>query len=404
MALISVDEALSRLLSGIEPLGGETVPLASANGRVLAADLAATRTQPPFAASAMDGYAVRAADIAAVPATLKLIGEAPAGRAFTGAIKAGETVRIFTGAPLPEGSDTILIQENTERDGDLVTALESAPPGKFVRPAGLDFKAGETLLAAGTRLDYRRLALAAAMNHPVLQLRRRPKVAILATGDELVEPGEQPGPDQIIASNHAGIAALVEDCGGEPLQLGIASDRREHIAEKIAEARAAGADILVTLGGASVGDHDLVQEVLAASGMELGFWRIAMRPGKPLMAGRIEGMRVLGLPGNPVSSLVCGVLFLRPLIDALLGRPPRRRDAELLPLAADIGGNDQREDYLRARIQRDDDGTERVAAFERQDSSMLATLTRADALVVRPPHAAPLPAGTPVPVLRLPQG
>lgn len=404
MALISVDEALSRLLGGVEPVGAETVPLASANGRVLAADLAATRTQPPFAASAMDGYAVRAADIAAVPATLKLIGEAPAGRAFTGAIKAGETVRIFTGAPLPEGSDTILIQENTTRDGDLVTALESAPPGKFVRPAGLDFKAGETLLAAGTRLDYRRLALAAAMNHPVLQLRRRPKVAILATGDELVEPGEQPGPDQIIASNHAGIAALVEDCGGEPLQLGIASDRREHIAEKIAEARAAGADILVTLGGASVGDHDLVQEVLAASGMELGFWRIAMRPGKPLMAGRIEGMRVLGLPGNPVSSLVCGVLFLRPLIDALLGRPPRRRDAELLPLAADIGGNDQREDYLRARILRQDDGTERVAPFERQDSSMLATLTRADALVVRPPHAAPLPAGTPVPVLRLPQG
>ncbi|QGZ33327.1 gephyrin-like molybdotransferase Glp [Stappia indica] len=404
MALISVDEALSRLLGGIEPVGGETVPLASANGRVLAADLAATRTQPPFAASAMDGYAVRAADIAAVPATLKLIGEAPAGRAFTGAIKAGETVRIFTGAPLPEGSDTILIQENTERDGDLVTALESAPPGKFVRPAGLDFKAGETLLAAGTRLDYRRLALAAAMNHPVLELRRRPKVAILATGDELVEPGEQPGSDQIIASNHAGIAALVEDCGGEPLQLGIAADRREHIAEKIAGARAAGADILVTLGGASVGDHDLVQEVLAASGMELGFWRIAMRPGKPLMAGRIEGMRVLGLPGNPVSSLVCGVLFLRPLIDALLGRPPRRRDAELLPLAADIGGNDQREDYLRARILRQDDGTERVAPFERQDSSMLATLTRADALVVRPPHAAPLPAGTPVPVLRLPQG
>lgn len=404
MALISVDEALSRLLGGVEPVGSETVPLARANGRILAADLAATRTQPPFAASAMDGYAVRAADITKVPATLKLIGEAPAGRAFTDAIGAGETVRIFTGAPLPEGSDTILIQENATRDGERVTALESAPSGKFVRPAGLDFKAGEVLLTAGTRLDYRRLALAAAMNHPVLELRRRPKVAILATGDELVEPGEQPGPDQIIASNHAGIAALVEDCGGEPLQLGIAADRREHIAEKIAEARAAGADILVTLGGASVGDHDLVQDVLAASGMELGFWRIAMRPGKPLMAGRIEGMRVLGLPGNPVSSLVCGILFLRPLIDALLGRPPRRRDAELLPLTADIGGNDQREDYLRARIQRDDDGTERVAPFERQDSSMLATLTRADALVVRPPHAAPLPAGTPVPVLRLPQG
>lgn len=404
MALISVDEALSRLLADVKPLGAETVPLASANGRVLAADLAATRTQPPFPASAMDGYAVRAADIAAVPATLKLIGEAPAGRAFAGTIRAGETVRIFTGAPLPEGSDTVLIQENTTRDGDTVTALESAPLGRFVRPAGLDFTKGEVLLAAGTRLDYRRLALAAAMNHPALELRRRPKVAILATGDELVEPGEQPGPDQIIASNHAGIAALVEDCGGEALQLGIAADRREDIAGKIAGARAARADILVTLGGASVGDHDLVQEVLAAAGMDLGFWRIAMRPGKPLMAGRIEDMRVLGLPGNPVSSLVCGVLFLRPLIEALLGRPPHRRDADLLPLAADIGGNDQREDYLRARILRENDGTERVAPFERQDSSMLATLARADALVVRPPHAAPAPAGTPVPVLRLPQG
>ncbi|WP_417770438.1 gephyrin-like molybdotransferase Glp [Stappia sp.] len=403
MSLISVDEALARLLADVEPVGTEHVPLAAANGRVLADDLAATRTQPPFAASAMDGYAVRAEDIATLPAALRVIGEAPAGHGYAGTLGPGEALRIFTGAPVPQGADTILIQENATRDGDTIAVLETATRGRFVRPAGLDFAQGEVLLRAGERVGFRELALAAAMNHAVLPVRRRPKVAILATGDELVEPGTEPGPDQIIASNHAGVAALVADCGGEPLQLGIAPDNRQAIAAAIAAARAASSDILVTLGGASVGDHDLVQEVLGKAGMDLAFWRIAMRPGKPLMAGRIEGMRVLGLPGNPVSSLVCSILFLRPLIETLLGREITARDREHLPLAVDIGGNDRREDYLRATIRRADDGSESVAPSERQDSSMLATLARADALVVRPPHAGPLAAGARVPVIRLPR-
>ena len=403
MSLISVDEALARLLAGVEPVGAEPVPLAAANGRVLAADLAATRTQPPFAASAMDGYAVRAEDISALPASLRVIGEAPAGHGYAGTLQPGEALRIFTGAPVPQGADTILIQENATRDGDTIAVLETAPRGRFVRPAGLDFTQGEVLLRAGERVGFRELALAAAMNHAVLPVRRRPKVAILATGDELVEPGTEPGPDQIIASNHAGVAALVADCGGESLQLGIAPDNRQAIAAAIAAARTARADILVTLGGASVGDHDLVQEVLGDAGMDLAFWRIAMRPGKPLMAGRIGDMRVLGLPGNPVSSLVCSLLFLRPLIEALLGREVTARDRDHLPLAVDIGGNDRREDYLRATIRRADDGSETVLPSDRQDSSMLATLARADALVVRPPHAGPLAAGARVPVIRLPR-
>jgi molybdopterin molybdotransferase len=403
MSLISVDEALARLLAGVEPVGAERVPIDAANGRILAADLAATRTQPPFPASAMDGYAVRAEDIATLPATLRVIGEAPAGHGYAGTVQPGEALRIFTGAPVPQGADTILIQENATRDGDTIAVLESAARGRFVRPAGLDFAQGEVLLRAGERIGFRELALAAAMNHAVLPVRRRPKVAILATGDELVEPGTEPGPDQIIASNHAGVAALVADCGGEPLQLGIAPDNRQAIAAAIAAAREARADILVTLGGASVGDHDLVQEVLGDAGMDLAFWRIAMRPGKPLMAGRIGDMRVLGLPGNPVSSLVCSLLFLRPLIEALLGREITARDRDHLPLATDIGGNDRREDYLRATIRRADDGSETIVPSERQDSSMLATLARADALVVRPPHAGPLAAGARVPVIRLPR-
>jgi molybdopterin molybdotransferase len=402
MSLISVEEALARLVGGVEPLAVETVALSEANGRVLAADLAARRTQPPFAASAMDGYAVRAADIAATPATLRLIGEAPAGHAFAGRVGPGETVRIFTGAPLPEGSDTILIQENATRDGDMVTALESEPEGRYVRAAGLDFAEGDVLLCAGTRLGFRDLALAAAMNHAHLAVRRRPRVAILATGDELVEPGGNPADDQIIASNDTGLAAFVEDCGGEAIRLGIARDTQHALAERIQAARSARADILVTLGGASVGDHDLVQDALGLAGMELAFWRIAMRPGKPLMAGAIGDMRVLGLPGNPVSSLVCALLFLRPLIDALSGLPEAgKRGAEMLPLAAAVGENDRREDYLRASLVIGEDGIERVLPFPRQDSSMLATFALAEALVVRPPHGAALAAETRVPVLRL---
>jgi len=403
--LISVEEALTRLLSGAVPLRSEDIALSRANGRVLARDLAAHRDQPPFPASAMDGYAVRAEDIAAPPAHLTVIGEAPAGHAFNGRVGPGEAVRIFTGAPVPEGADTILIQENATREGERVTVLEAAAPGRFIRAAGLDFAQGEVLLAQGRRLGFRELALAAAMNHGSVSVHRKPKVAVLATGDELVAPGGDPAADQIIASNDTGLAAFVEDCGGEAIMLGIARDTHEALAERIRAAQAAGADILVTLGGASVGDHDLVQDALGNAGMDLSFWRIAMRPGKPLMAGRIDNMRVLGLPGNPVSSLVCALLFLKPLILALSGHPdaarPRR---EMLPLASPVPANDRREDYLRASLVFGDDGVERVQPFERQDSSMLATFARADALVVRPPHAKALEPGAPVPVLRLHRG
>jgi molybdopterin molybdotransferase len=403
MTLISVDEALARLLDGVTPLEAETVPLDAANGRTLAADIRASRTQPPFSASAMDGYAVRAADIASVPARLRVIGEAPAGHGFAGAVGPGEAVRIFTGAPLPRGTDTILIQENAEADPDtsLITVLETAEQGRYVRPAGLDFREGDRLLKAGQRLGFAELALAAAMNRAALPVYRRPRVAILATGDELVAPGGNPGPDQIIASNHIGVGAIVVDNGGQALQLGIAEDRADALAQKIAAAREAKADVLVTLGGASVGDHDLVQNALGEAGMDLAFWRIAMRPGKPLMAGRIGDMKVLGLPGNPVSSLVCSLLFLTPLLAALSGRPRIERLSEQLPLAADVGENDRREDYLRARLEIGKDGIERVRPFERQDSSMLATLARADVLVVRQPHGPALAAGTPVPVIRI---
>nr|WP_242390395.1 gephyrin-like molybdotransferase Glp [Polymorphum gilvum] len=398
--MMPVAEARARLLDGVAPLGTEQVPLAQANGRVLAEDLAATRTQPPFPASAMDGYAVRLSDLETLPATLEVVGEAPAGHGFAGALAPGQAVRIFTGAPVPEGADAILIQEDARRDGDTVTALERPAPGQFIRPAGLDFRKDEALIHAGARLDYRTLALAAAMNHARLPVRRRPLVAIVATGDELVPPGAEPGPDQIIASNHAGVAALVEDCGGTPLDLGIAPDDQTAIAAKVREALQAGADILVTLGGASVGDHDLVQEVLGGEGMDLAFWKIAMRPGKPLMAGRLGSMKVLGLPGNPVSSLVCALLFLRPLIAAMLGRSPDLFE-ETAVLGGPVAENDRRQDYLRATLSRHDDGTLVVHPFDRQDSSMLALLAKSGALIVRAPFAPPLHAGTPVPILRL---
>lgn len=401
MSLMPVAEALARLLEGVEPRPTEWVPLAEANGRILSENLASTRTQPPFAASAMDGYAVRHSDLSAIPARLTVIGEAPAGHGFSGSIGAGETVRIFTGAPVPEGADTILIQEDTNRDGNIVIALDCPAFGAFVRPAGLDFKAGEILLKAESKLGYRDLALAAAMNHARLPVHEKPVVAILATGDELVQPGAKPGPDQIIASNHLGIAALVEDCGGVPLDLGISPDDPVAMAGHVRQAIESQADILVTLGGASVGDHDLVQDVLGAEGMDLAFWRIAMRPGKPLMAGHLGGTKVLGLPGNPVSSLVCGLLFLKPLLAAMLGRQQAATLESQAVLGADIDENDRRQDYVRAELAQDKDGKLIATPFGKQDSSMLALLARSGALIVRPPHAPALKAGTSVPIIRL---
>jgi molybdopterin molybdotransferase len=396
VSLLPVDEAVARLLSGVAPLGAESVPLAEGLGRVLSGDVAARLTQPPFAASAMDGYAIRAAD-AVAGARLRVVGVSRAGERFAGALRPGEAVRIFTGAPVPSGADAILIQENAARDGDEIAVTEPAAAGRHVRAAGLDFRAGEVLLAENRVLDARALGLAAAMGHGSLSVRRKPRVAVLANGDELVPPGTEPGPDQIVSSNGVGLAAFVRECGGEPIDLGIAPDNRDAIGA-FAD-RASGADILVVAGGASVGEHDLVQSALADRGMQLDFWRIAMRPGKPLMVGRLGAMRVLGLPGNPVSALVCSHVFLKPLVRAMLGLPTAP-DMVAAKLGAAMGENDNRQDYVRARLKIVDG--ERIATpFGVQDSSMLATLAAADALIVRPVRAAAVAAGESVPILLL---
>ncbi|WP_434051748.1 MAG: molybdopterin molybdotransferase MoeA [Roseibium sp.] len=401
MSLMPVAEALQKLLSDVDTIDTEHVPLEQANGRVLSQHLVSKRTQPPFAASAMDGYAVRYQDISAGGAVLEVIGEASAGHGYSERVESRQTVRIFTGAPLPDGADTILIQENAEREDSKITVLEVPLQGAFVRPSGLDFQEDQVLLEPPLKLTYRHLALAAAMNHPELPVVRRPKVAILATGDELVRPGADPGPDQIIASNHAGIAGLVEDCGGFPLDLGISPDDPVELAHHVRRAITEKADILVTLGGASVGDHDLVQDVLGQEGMDLAFWRIAMRPGKPLMAGRLGTTRVLGLPGNPVSSLVCGLLFLKPLIHRMLGSASGATAPKHAILGEDIPENDRRQDYVRSTLHEDTDGRLVATPFSKQDSSMLALLARSGALIVRPPHAPALKAGSMVDVLVL---
>lgn len=400
MSLMPVEEALRALLDGVLPKECEWVPLEEANGRKLAQDLVSKRTQPPFAASAMDGYAVRHTDASKSDACLTVIGEAPAGHAFQGIVGSREAVRIFTGAPVPEGADTILIQENAERTENQIRVLEVPEKGRFVRAAGLDFSLGETLIKAGKTLNYRDLALAAAMNHATLPVVRRPVVAVLATGDELVRPGGEPGPDQIIASNHAGIAGLVEDCGGIPMDLGISPDDTKAMASYVARAIDAKVDVLITLGGASVGDHDLVQDVLGQQGMDLAFWRIAMRPGKPLMAGRLGDIKVLGLPGNPVSSLVCGLLFLKPLLAAMLGECSLSSETTAA-LGADLGENDRRQDYIRAKLEIGDDDQLIATPFTRQDSSMLALLAHSGALIIRPPHAPAVKAGAQVKILKL---
>jgi molybdopterin molybdotransferase len=400
VALLPVDEALERLLAGVSRLPAETVPIAEAAWRVLAEDLFAKRTQPPFTASAMDGYAVRAADIAALPAVLEMIGEIPAGSVFDGTVGPSQAARIFTGAPLPDGADTVLLQEDVRPAGEArIEAMESTARGRHIRAAGLDFRDGDLLLRPGRVLDPAALSLAAAANHAALPVVRRPLVAFLATGDELLPPGSQPGPGQIIASNGYGIAALAAADGARTLDLGIAPDRREAIAAAVNRAREASAEVIVTLGGASVGDHDLVREVLTGLGMQLDFWKIAMRPGKPLMVGRLGATHVIGLPGNPVSSLVCAHLFLRPLLARLAGREyrPDIRDAVL---GSGMKANDQRRDYVRAAAFPGSAGLV-ATPFDMQDSSMLGTLAAANALIVREPHAPAAAQGAPCRVLMI---
>jgi molybdopterin molybdotransferase len=400
VALLPVAEALARVLDGAAPLPIEQVAVTQAHGRMLAADLAALRTQPPDAVSAMDGYAVRAQDVAKAPATLQVIGEVAAGRPFEGTVGAGTAVRIFTGGVLPAGADTIVIQENTDRDGARLIVTAPSKIGRHVRARGLDFQEGDVLLPAGRRLRDRDVALAAAMNHASVPVRRVPRVALLATGDELVAPGSSPGPGQIVYSNGFALAALARAEGAEVIDLGIVPDRVDPTVAAIDAATGARADILVTTGGASVGDYDLVQQSLATRGMALSFWKVAMRPGRPMMHGVLGAMRVLGLPGNPVSAYVCGYLFLVPLIRRLLGRPQVEVATDTAVLGRDLPENDERADYLRSSLTQTEKGLV-ATPFDIQDSSMLALLAKADCLVIREPFAPPAPAGSPCRIVKL---
>ncbi|KAB1072622.1 molybdopterin molybdotransferase MoeA [Methylobacterium planeticum] len=401
--LLPVADALASILASVaRPVEAEILPIGEAGRRTLSADIPALRTQPPFDASSMDGYAVRSADVTQVPSRLRLVGTSAAGHGFADVLGPGEAIRIFTGAPVPQGADAILIQENADADGDQVVAREPVVPGRFIRKRGLDFQKGDVLLRASETLDARRLALAAASGHATLAVRRRPKVAILATGDELVAPGETAGWDQIIASNALALADLVRASGGAAIDLGIAGDSLSALEDAFQRARAAGADLLVTLGGASVGDHDLVQSALHREGLELAFWRIALRPGKPLMHGKLRDMLVIGLPGNPVSAIVCGILFVVPAIRALLGDPTAGVDpSEPARLGRALPANDGRADYMRARLETDPDRLPVVYPEDRQDSSMLSILGHSEALLIRAPHAGPAVAGDPCRIIRL---
>ncbi|MBC7584665.1 molybdopterin molybdotransferase MoeA [Tardiphaga sp. vice352] len=401
MALMPVADAMAAILAGADALPEEMVPLEAAYHRVLARDIASNRTQPPQPMSAMDGYAVRAAD-AVMGARLTVIGEVAAGRPFERALAAGEALRIFTGGVVPDGADAIVIQEDTSRDGAVVLINEAATVAKHIRAAGIDFAEGDVLLRAGQRLTDRDLSLAAGMNHPELPVRRRPVIAVLATGDELVLPGAIPGPGQIVLSNGFALRALARAEGAEVIDLGIAADTLESTASAIQRAIDAGADILVTTGGASVGDHDLVKPSLEAAGVEMAFWKIAMRPGKPMMNGRRGAMRVIGLPGNPVSSYVCAFLFMVPLIRALSGRAQVAHAIESGRVGRDLAANDQREDYLRAVLTPGDDGSVIATAVSRQDSSLLGNLAAAQGLLIRRPFAVAAPKGSLCEFVRLP--
>lgn len=398
--MLSVDEARARILTAFETLAAEDVSLDRALHRVLAADIAARRTQPPTAVSAMDGYAVKAADIATIPATLKVVGDAPAGGAYAGTVQPGEAVRILTGGPVPAGADTVVIQEDTDRDGATLTVKDAAKLGANVRGQGIDFKQGDVLLHKGKRLSARDIGLAAAMNHPWLAVTRKPRVAVLATGDEIVRPGDPIGPNQIVSSNGPALKAMVAALGGEAIDLGIARDDEDSIATLSRGAK--GADLLITTGGVSVGDRDLVQKVLGREGLTVDFWKIAMKPGKPLMFGHLGETPMLGLPGNPVSALVCFMLYVKPALGKLLGladigeiSPERAR------LGADLGSNNFREDFIRARLSRNDAGEAVATPFRVQDSSMMATFAAADCLIRRAPDAPAARAGAWSPIVML---
>ena len=396
--MIPVEEALDRITKAISPLASEWVALSNARGRVLSKDLVAVRDQPHQDISAMDGYAVRSADLESGEAVLTLVGEAPAGGRFEGRVGQGETVRIFTGGPVPAGADAIAIQENATVDGKAIELRGQVPKGHFIRPAGLDVKKGAVTVRANTTLGARDLGLAAGLNHVWLPVRRRPRIAFLATGDELVRPGELLGPDRIVTTNSITLGAMIEAWGGTAVDLGVIEDRAEAFAEVMPEL--SDVDLIVTLGGASVGERDLVRQALGQKGLALDFWKIAMRPGKPLMFGDVGGIPLLGLPGNPVSSAVCAVLFVKAVIRSLQGLDPRP-DERSAVLASNLKANDERQDYLRATAIWRGDGRLEVTPAVRQDSAMFAIFANADCLIKRRPFAENAAIGDVVTVLPL---
>ena len=385
--LIPAEKALEIVLKDVRPIGDETLKLKHASNRILSTDLASLRTQPPFDASAMDGYAVKQADVVSLPTDLKIAGEAKAGTPYAGSLENGEAVRIFTGAVVPENADTIIIQENTLAENGYVKVLEGTPKGKFIRLAGLDFTEGEVLLHASDKLTPNRLALAASMNHAQVSVYRQSKAALLSTGDELVLPGEATQPGQIIASNTFGIAASVENCGSQIIDLGIAVDTRDALRAKIIEAITRDVDVIITTGGASVGDHDLVLPVAQEIGFEFEITKIAMRPGKPFLFGRFhhkgKTIYLTGLAGNPVSSLVAFNVFVKPLLQTLSGQPLQMLNRLPAVLGCDLPQNDERAEYMRATLVTSEEGKRIATPFTKQDSSMLANLVRADCLVYR---------------------
>lgn len=396
--MISVEEARRRITQGLAATQAEIVQLAEAWGRVTAAPVVARLTQPPADVSAMDGYALRAAD-GIEGARLRVIGNAPAGHPFEGRVGANEAVRLFTGSVVPAGADAILLQEDASRDGEFVHVNQTVRAGRHIRRAGQDFAAGDVVLQAGRRMTARDVGLAAAANHPWIVVHRRPRIAVLATGDEIALPGEPIPAGGIVSSNSHALAALVRAVGGEPVVLPVARDDRAAIAA-VADA-AAGMEMLVTTGGASVGDHDLIIESLQTRGLEVDFWKIAMRPGKPLIFGRLGPVPVLGLPGNPVSALVCAILFLVPALSAMSGLPADPPRPITAVLGRDIAANDGRADHLRATLGRNEAGLWVATPFPVQDSSMLRRLALADGLILRAPHAPALPEGASVEVIRL---
>jgi molybdopterin molybdotransferase len=398
MSLLPVDEARVRILKGVKPLPAETVKLEHALGRVLAKAVVARRDQPPFAASAMDGYAVRAEDVSAIPVQLKVTGTSAAGRAYSGTVRPGTAVRILTGAPLPKGADAIVIQENTTSEVGTVTVLQSSPVGKHIRRRALDFASGDELVPANRKLGPRDIGLLSAGNAASISVRRKPRVVVFATGDELVLPGQKPRADQIVSSNSHALQALAESFGAEVVNLGIVRDTLK--ATIAAVRKGLSADILISTGGASVGDTDFVQEAFKTCGVRIDFWKIALRPGKPFMYGRGRKTHVMGLPGNPVSALITARIFLKPLIAAMLGLPPEEPET-LARLTVGMPANDGRQDYVRASLSIAPDGTRTVTPFAAQDSSMQRTLQQSQALIIRPPNASVAEANSLVLVLIL---